>query len=217
MMRRLLLPVALALLAVSPVADAAEITGAAVNMTRQEARFETAGGDEIRVDLQRIGLEYWETLAGPVQAGLELGYSESERRDTGAGVARGNYGGLQFRYRARFTPHIGLLATASWHLQDDEIVLDNGEQDIRIYETRALVAPEFHFGALRFAAGASWRRLDYRERRDSGGSLEIDLVEDAKVLPFASLGVRTDDDGMVRLDYFSDEQAGWRLQFERNF
>ena len=205
-----------AALPLSP-AGAAEIVGAAVNLVRQEVRFETSGGEAFRLDLQRVGLEYWETLAGPVQIGLDLGYSESERRDNGAGVARGNYGGLQLRYRSRFTTHVGMMAAAAWRLQDDEIQLADGEQEIRLYETSAQLAPELHFGVVRLAAGASWRHVDYRERRESGGLLDIDLEEDANVVPFASLGVRTDDDGMVRLDYFSDEQAGWRLQFERNF
>ncbi|MDX1443275.1 MAG: hypothetical protein R3270_05770 [Gammaproteobacteria bacterium] len=201
----------------SAMAARDDIAAAAVNVARYELQLTADSGQEFRIDLQRIGFEYWETLVGPVQAGMELGYSESERRTAGAGIARGNYGGLGIRYAPRWG-NFGLLAQASWHMQDDELRLESGlEQDMRLYETRALLAPALHVGPLSLVAGASWRRLDYREQVDTGGTLDIQLGEDGKLLPFAALGLITENDGLVKLEYFSDEQSGWRLRFERNF
>lgn len=199
-------------------ATAAEITSAAVNAGRGDVTFEVEGNPPLTVEYSRIGLEFWERMVGEVEIGLELGYSESTRRDGSGQVTRGNYGGLALRYRPRFGERFGIDSLLSWRVQDDEATLDSGgEKEIRIYETAARIAPEIHFGPFALAVGASWRRIEYREREDDGGSLLIDVSEDAQVVPFAALSLRTDDEGMVRFEYVDAEQSGWRVQFAKGF
>jgi hypothetical protein len=196
------------------------VASAAINIERYSHRLDVDVDPAIDIEISRIGLEIREPLREDVDLGLELGYSESERNNTSFGVASGQFGGLGIRYRPAVISNLRIRAEAQWRMQRDDITSNGLAGDVRIYETRAWLVPEFRWKAVTVAAGGAWRKMDYRERLDDG-SLSIRADTDTGIVPFAALSVHGDDGAIISLQVTDNDQPGlepgWRLKFERNF
>lgn len=213
---------ALAALVLLPAfaAHARDDVAAAVVLREVDVPLVFQDGSHADVRFGRYGIEYWEPVADHVQAGFALGYSGNDARTASRPVEAidGTFGSLGLRANVPLGKSLSLAGRVDVLYQRDRHTRSDVEFESRLRETRATVGPVVEFDRLTVSLGAAWRELDYREIVTGATSETVRHAEaEDDVGGFATLGLRTDNDGLIAVGYASGHETGWTLRFERTF
>ena len=211
----------LIVLLLSPLpARTADQVGAAAVARGFDSTVRFEDGEVAERRIHRAGIEYWEGVGGGVFLGFAVGYAEEEARSSARpfALASGNYGALGLRFETPLADNLYLRGRASYLLQRGDHGTEDIELETRLYETRAELGPLLRLRRLELSAGASWRRLDYRETiTDTAGELARYADGHDSTGAFAMFGWRTDNSGSIALRYDAGAEDGWTLSFERTY